>query len=94
MLPVIRPPQNVVVLAVLEFEFLVSVLRFLLCIPEFCSPITKVMDKHLDARYDLECGNEGFKDSGRRGCRRSEEPCQSNKPYKTVRSQKRKAVEK
>ena len=50
MLPVIRPPQNVVVLAVLEFEFLVSVLRFLLCIPEFCSPITKVMDKHLDAR--------------------------------------------
>ena len=50
MLPVIRPPQNVVVLAVLEFEFLVSVLSFLLCIPEFCSTITKVMDKHLDVR--------------------------------------------
>jgi hypothetical protein len=45
MFPVIRSPQDVDVLAVLEFEFLVSVPRLLLCIPEVSSPMTKAMDK-------------------------------------------------
>ena len=45
-----RPPQDIDVLAVLVqdswiSEFLVYVLRLLLCIPEVCSPTTKAVDE-------------------------------------------------
>ena len=55
-------------------KFLVSVLRLLLCISEACQPTTKAMNEKKDAHDDFKDGNKGFKDLGRRGCRRHEEP--------------------
>ena len=67
-----RPPQDVDVLAVLDFQIPCSGPE-----PPGChssSPSTKAMNENQEVRDDYQDGNEGLKDPERRGRRRPEEP--------------------
>ena len=71
----IRPLQDVDVLAVLDFQIPCFRLRFLLCISEACPPTTKTMDENKDVHSTWGTGIRASKDPGRRGHRHPGEPC-------------------
>ena len=56
------------------YKSLVPVLRLMVSVSDVCSTNTKAIDENYKVHDDYKDGNEGFKDPGRRGCRRPEEP--------------------
>ena len=70
----IRPPENVDVLAVLNFQIPCFRSETPALYLEVRSPTTKAQEKNYDVRVDFRDENEGLKNPGQQGRRRPEEP--------------------